>query len=397
MPKYLLLILNPFSQVNRKTYHILLTFTLAVIAFGVVKNVPAEPAFDPTLIETPEQTDREKQEAQEKANRAEREKREEEERKAREAAEKEAQQTQAAKDYWISINPGFMVSNAIVRIKGKGGRAEMIAKNSFTSPDWMLDIKSPDYRISEHFGIHMLLHTRRFDLKYQRYETEVPDTSEDGGSTDTTVEEDLGTRLRGYYTLTVPVLYYSLDGGDKGLRLGFGYGPSFVQMQGSAQLDNGASYAPLFVSPDRDTMVQNLQITALALGSINFTEGDPIFGSLLLGLRDPGGLERMGLYMAARGDLGLDLTTVFLIQYLSSDQPPGDLKLTVLEALGAVSLANVNINFKESYAPSFFLFGEYAWDYLTLRIALGGPRIRRDGFRYNMTNAIISVSIPINI
>lgn len=355
---------------------------IGLLSFVSIGPLQGEPAFDPTLIENAERTEREK--------------REDEERKAREAAEKEAARKKAEKDYWISLNPGFLVSNANVSIKGKGGTAEMVSKKSFTAPDWMLDIKSPNYKLSEHFGVHMLLHTRRFDLKYQRYETDAPDVSEDS-SGPTKVEEDLGTRLRGYYTLTVPVLYYDADGTELGLRVGLGYGPSFVQMQGSAALDNGLSNAPIILSPDRATMVQNLQISALALGSINFAEGDPVFSGLLLGLNQPGGLERMGVYMAARGDLGLDLTTAFLIQYLSSDQPPGDLKLTPLEALGAVSLSNININFEESYAPAFFLYGEYAWEYLTLRVALGGPRFKRNGFKYSMTNVIFSASVPINI
>lgn len=300
-------------------------------------------------------------------------------------------------DYWIRINPGFILSSTSIKIDGLGYRsgsnAHMVSKNRFGKPDWMLDIKSEDYPLTKHWGIHVLAHTRSFDLGYQEY-TDVS-TSEDGTESSQTVTEDLGTRMRGYYALTVPVLYYNFNGRENGGKIGLGYGPSIVRMQGSASLDSGITTAPLFLSQDRDTLVRDLQINTIVQGSINFQEGDPFYGALLLGLQQPGGLERMGAYLIARGDVKADLYTVFLINYLTSGQAPGDLQLTLAEAIGAVALANLNVDFREDFAPSYFLFGEYSWEHLTLRLAMGGPIFDRDGFKYDLTGIILSVSFPI--
>ncbi len=340
-------------------------------------------AFDPTLIEDPEKTEREK--------------REDAERREREQAEREARRKEAMDDYWIRLNPGFLISNTSLSISGQGfrsgTRANMVTKNSGGKPDWMLDLKSRDFPLTKHWGVHLLAHSRTFDLKYQSYRETI--TADDGSESEETVIEDLGTRMRGYFTLTVPVVYYNFNGQEEGFRFGLGYGPSVVRLQGTAALDSGLTLAPLFLSQDRDTMVRDLQLNTLVQGSIDFTQGDPVYGSLLLGLREPGGLERMGVYLMARGDIKTDITTLFLIHYLTSGQAPGDLLLTPLEAVGAVGLANLNLDFREDFAPSYFIHGEYIWEHAVIRLALGGPMFNRDGFRYSLTGVILSFSVPV--
>ncbi|MBR30111.1 MAG: hypothetical protein CMN77_02275 [Spirochaetaceae bacterium] len=340
-------------------------------------------AFDPTLIEDPEKTEREK--------------REDAERRQREKEEREARRKEAMDDYWIRLNPGFLLSSTSLTISGQGFRsgtdATMVNRRSFGKPDWMLDMKTKDFPLTQHWGVHVLAHTRTFDLKYQSYKETV--TADDGSESSETVVEDLGTRMRGYYALTVPVVYYNVNGKEEGFRFGVGYGPSVVRLQGSAALDSGLTLAPLFLAQDRDTMVRDLQLNTLVQGSINFREGDPVYGSLLLGLRDAGGLERMGVYLMARGDIKTDITTLFLIHYLTSGQAPGNLLLTPLEAVGAVGLANLNLDFREDFAPSYFIHGEYVWKRAVIRLALGGPIFSRGGFRYSLTGVILSFSVPV--
>ncbi|MCB1140530.1 MAG: hypothetical protein KDK23_17360, partial [Leptospiraceae bacterium] len=225
-------------------------------------------AFDPTLIEGAEKTDREK--------------REDAEAEAKRKAENEARRKKMMDDYWIRLNPGVLISNTSIRIIGQGARsgstATMVSKSGFGKPDWMLDLKTKDYPLSEHWGIHLLAHTRSFDLNNQRYEQTI--SADDGSSSSETVQEDLGTRMRGYYALTVPVLYYNFNGREEGFRLGFGYGPSVVRIQGTASLDSGITNAPLFLSQDRDTLVRNLQLNTIVQGAVDFTRGDPVYGSL---------------------------------------------------------------------------------------------------------------------
>lgn len=359
---------------------------LSVLTSSLLYNMAIQAqAFDPTLIQEPEQTEREKQE--------------DAERRQREREEREAKRKEVMDDYWVRLNPGFLVSTSNVSISGLGYRsgsnATLVNENPWTKLDWMLDIKSRDYPITQHWGVHLLAHTRSFDLGYQSYQERV--TADDGSESSQTVIEDLGTRMRGYYALTVPVVYYNVNGEEEGFRFGLGYGPSVVRLRGTAALDSGLTLAPLFLSQDRATMTRDLQFNTIVQGSIDFTRGDPVYGSLLLGLQQPGGLERMGTYLMARGDIKTDITTLFLINYLTSGQAPGDLLLTPLEAVGAVGLANLQVDFREDFVPSYFLHGEYVWEYATIRVALGGPIFNRDGFRYSLTGVIVSFSVPLRI
>ena len=301
-----------------------------------------------------------------------------------------------ARNHIIGINPGIAFSNSRIAIEGGWGTAKMVQKKKFDTGEWILDIQSPNVWLSDHVGLNLLFQSRPFNLKYQKYGSSVTTNSEEsgGGKTNPYGSEVVGTRAKGHYNMAMPILFIDPDGTDHGFRFGVGYGTSFVSIRSTSILDNTPAYLPLLLSPDRASMIQNLQTTALAMGSVDFRHGDPIFSSLMLHLDEPGGLERMGVYMLGRRKFGTDLTSLFTVFYLTSNQRPAALRLNNLEAFGAASISNITAKYKITDAPSFFVYGEYQWLVLNIRVAVGGPQFKRNGLSYNLTNAMISMSIP---
>ena len=356
---------------------------LAALCILPTFSVSAQ-AIDPSLIEQPEQTEREKQEEAE---------RREEERKRREERRKKAMD-----DYWLRLNPGFVLSGGGLSITGQGFRSgtnATIVEDAWKQPNWMLDVSSREWVISKNWGVYFLVHSRQLDLKFQSYTQTVQ--SEDGSEGSETVTEDLGTRMRGYYAATAPVLYYDFDGEPTGFRIGAGYGSSVVRLRGNASLNSGAAQAPLFISQDQASFTRDLQLSAILQGGLSLTEGDPFYNSLLLDLQQPGGLANMGAYLIARGEIRPDLYTVFLINYLTSGQAPGSIQLSPLEAIGAVGLARLQVDFRVDSAPTYYLMAEHTWEWATLQLAFGGPIFTRAGFKYDLTNMVISFSVPLRL
>ena len=104
-----------------------------------------------------------------------------------------------------------------------------------------------------------------------------------------------------------------------------------------------------------------------------------------------------GAYLIARGEIRPDLYTVFLINYLTSGQAPGSIQLSPLEAIGAVGLARLQVDFRVDSAPTYYLMAEHTWEWATLQLAFGGPIFTRAGFKYDLTNMVISFSVPLRL
>jgi hypothetical protein len=344
---------------------------LALLLFPAV-TLSRNPTFIPEEALTPEEVEQ----------------RDERRREAREA--REERQKELMGDYWLRIEPGLIVSSTTVEISGVGGDGTLANQRFLDTPEWMFDVTSPSFRISEHFGVNVLLHTRAFDLQYQLTGDQFFETGDVGREV-----RDLGTRVRGYYSTIAPVLYYDTDGREGGFRAGFGPGTSYVEMQGRAAIGNNPLTPALFESASRNEFLAALQTTNLISSDFNLSQSDPVYTALLLGLRQPGGLERMGAYLLFRGDVQADPATILLVEGLTNSTISPQLGLNTLEAIAAAGLFGLNLDIVRDGAPSFFLFAEYSWDQAALRLSFGGPQFSSRGYDYTINSVLLSLSFPI--
>lgn len=313
------------------------------------------------------------------------------------AGEDQKKRSRFVQDYW-SLEPGVAITSLSLGLRGTGFRqsnhATVLNAPDTLQPVWSLDILSPDVALTDQIGLQLWFHGRAFDMRYQKYQDATFDLGGEGS--DAQVVANLGTRVRGQYYAVLPSIYFSTSGNPGRFRFGLGIGPSMVNLKGNPFVDNDWNRAILLSASGRADLVAGLQSASLIQTGLDWSTGDRLYNSLMLTLHEPGGLERMGAYILSRGKLKTDITTLYLITYLSSDQLPGRLQFNPLEAIGAVGASRLNLDFREKHAPTYFLYGQYAWEWVTLRVSFGGPVFVRNGFRYELVGVMASLAFPIH-
>ncbi|MDF3819321.1 hypothetical protein P3G55_05395 [Leptospira sp. 96542] len=289
---------------------------------------------------------------------------------------------------YFSINPGFTLESVTVDIKGRGNNATMTQPGP-GKQSWMLDIKSADYQISKYFGIHMLLHNSSFELNNQFVASKPEiegssysssESSSSGGSgtpgESNRVKTDLGTRIRGVYSMAIPVFYFGNSDSDS-FRFGLGVGPSRVQLEGNADFQNpNLGFAFALANPsNRTEFLNTLSAYQFFSGNVNPASGDVVSSYLLANLSAGNNLELLGAYLASKGLLRPD--ALALSAYASG-------RYTPLEALAISSLFRTQVNFRSTTFTSFMVFFETPKivDLLRIRISFGGPIVKDNGYTY---------------
>ena len=299
--------------------------------------------------------------------------------------------------YW-SLEPGIALTSTSLNIQGtgfrKGNHALLLDAPDSFQPVWTVDIMSPAVSIGKNVGLQLWLHGRGYNLRYQKYEDASFDAS--GEASDTSVVANLGTRIHGQYYSALPSIYYSLEKDSVGFRFGLGLGSSWVDLKGLAHVDNDWKRSILLTASGPNDLVSKLQAASIIQAGIDFSSGDRRYNTLLLTLDQPGGLERMGAYILSRGSLKTDLTSLYLLTYLTGNQLPGQLQLSPLEAIGAIGASRLSLDFHEQNVPTFFIYGQYSARHMVLRFSFGGPVFARNGFRYELLGIMVSLSVPIH-
>ncbi|EMY70470.1 hypothetical protein [Leptospira vanthielii] len=142
-------------------------------------------------------------------------------------------------------------------IKSQLGKADMAADLSIEKNiDFLMDLKSVDFQISENFGFTILGRAKPFLISRQRYEGDLSffesgsnsssNSSSSGSSgsgsgsssADTQISnEDIGTRVSGNYAFFAPAFYIGKEGIDH-VRVGLGVGGGQIRFSGNANFQN---------------------------------------------------------------------------------------------------------------------------------------------------------------
>lgn len=296
---------------------------------------------------------------------------------------------------YFSINPGLTLESVTVDISGRGNNATMTQKGpgEFT---WMLDVKSRDFQISDYVGIHLLIHNSNFYLNNQfvpqpaEVSSAEEESSSGGSVTGNRTKQDVNTRMQGFYSMTMPILYFGEEGSDS-YRFGLGFGPSNVRLNGQVDFQNPNITSTYLFSDisNRENFLNNVSAIQFLTGNISPTSGDPTVSYLIGNLSSGNNLEALGLYFAANQLLKPDPLAFY---FLSSS--PG--LYTPLEALTLASLSRSQVNIAKRNAFAFlFYFETPKFGPLKFRLSFGGPIFKENGYTYEFRTFHLALFAPI--
>ncbi|MCG9875961.1 MAG: hypothetical protein MH321_14385 [Leptospiraceae bacterium] len=296
---------------------------------------------------------------------------------------------------YFSINPGVTLESVTVDISGRGNNATMTQEGpgEFT---WMFDVKSRDFQISQYVGIHLLLHNSNFYLNNQfvarpaEFSSPEEDSSTNSGPSGNRIKQDVNTRMQGFYSMTMPILYLGEEGSDN-YRLGFGFGPSNIRLNGQVDFQNPNISATYLLSDisNRENFLNTVTTIQFLTGNISPTSGDPTVSYLIGNLSTGRNLEALGLYYAANDLLKPDPLAFY---FLSST--PG--LYTPLEALTLASLSRSQVNIAKRNAFAFLFFFETPkFGPVKFRLSFGGPIFKENGYTYEFRTFHLALFAPI--
>ncbi|EPG65146.1 hypothetical protein LEP1GSC061_3284 [Leptospira wolffii serovar Khorat str. Khorat-H2] len=296
------------------------------------------------------------------------------------------------KPEYFSIYPGVNAELVTVDITGNGHNATMTRKDP-ANVSWMLDLKSKEIQLSQWMGIHFLIHNSEFYLNNQFVEPPVQSQSGSSEGSDSgnsgASKQDVGTRMRGQYSMFIPILYFGKDEPDS-FRLGIGAGPANVRLTGSVDfMDPGLSLASVATmrTASRAEFLDNISAIQFLNGNVNFSNGDPIINYLLANLSQGNNLELLGAYYAYKGLLSADPLYLLL---------GNQAQYTPLELATISSLARSQVNVSVKNAFSFMIYFETGKiGPMKFRLAFGGPLFKENGYTYEFRTFQLSAFMPI--
>ncbi|EPG75707.1 hypothetical protein LEP1GSC058_0317 [Leptospira fainei serovar Hurstbridge str. BUT 6] len=146
---------------------------------------------------------------------------------------------------YFSLNPGISISHTEAAIR-RGDYVGLMTQSHYVKPNLFLEIKSRDFKISDWFGFQFLNSTSTFEMDNQEVDS-LPDniTFNNFGLVNfintrlqnRTKREDLGTDIKGFYSLLLPVIYLGKSNSD-GFRLGVGGGIGYLEANGDLYIKN---------------------------------------------------------------------------------------------------------------------------------------------------------------
>ncbi|WP_238325549.1 hypothetical protein [Leptospira inadai] len=196
---------------------------------------------------------------------------------------KENQETEKYRTKYFSVNPGISLSHTEAAIR-RGDYVGLMTQSHYVKPNLFLEIKSRDFKISDWFGFQFLSSTSTFDMDNQEVDS-LPDniTFNNFGLVNfvntrlqnRTKREDLGTDMKGFYSLLLPVLFLGKSNSD-GFRLGVAGGIGYLNADGDLYIKNRNEPFLALSSVDSSGNF-NPQEYVRAFGAYNY----------LAGLKDP--------------------------------------------------------------------------------------------------------------
>jgi len=308
---------------------------------------------------------------------------------------------------YFSINPGFVLESTTVDITGPGGNATMTQRGP-GQLNFMLDVKSRDYQISENSGIHLMIHAGNFRLNNQ-FADPPPGASSDSssssgtsstpGSTDNRVKQDLGTRMTGYYSYILPAFYFGKANNPDSFRMGLGVGPGAMTLSGTVRYNDTASpgYTLGFNSiTSTRSQLQYLSAFMFSSGSVDF-HSDPALSYLIATMDQGTNLQTLGAYMIGNNLMHPSSNDLILSALLApSSLNRAHYSFLEILTITALSRGFLNVSAKNLFTFMFF-FETPSFGFLKFRVAFGGPLFSYNGIRYEFRTFEISAFAPIAI
>lgn len=267
---------------------------------------------------------------------------------------------------------------------------------------FLYDLKSPEWQIGENWGLFILNRNVNFRQTKQKI-TDVVATnsssSEDSNSSKGSspikqyTNKDLGTETYGSYHMLLPAIYYGKKGNDH-FRLGAGFGYSKVNIQGTADFNDGNGYFNNFLvfssGRNLDEKIDNMgRYSLLNNGNI---DADPYRVYLLSNLSSGNNLEALGLYTLLKGDVNpksIDPLLALFYSQLTGNQ------LSPLELYALLTLGIGRVNSSSNYAKSYYVFWEIPIGVINWRLGIGGPFYNQNGYKISLTTIEMSFYTPI--
>ncbi len=327
-------------------------------------------------------------------------------------------------DTWFYLNPGITTLETAVRITGRGREALLDTENF--QPALHLDVQSPDYQLTDWFGLQIVLQNGVFKTDTQLIEHQILSppyyafpslrgvSEDDSGDADADEEkssssksdggrsrparrseQNIGTRTQGTYNIFVPSAYI----GSAGFRFGLGVGFGTVSMRGGVDFNNPFLRAGVVRAAfDRQFVSQYSSFYyASGLHEIN---DDPVIRYLMTDIGEGNRLETFGLYMIT-GRHGavqpLDLLWMKVLISQIEMKTGATPQLNDLELCGLIAMQRGVIGFRDQPAGAYIAFLEVPHFYpgFNLRFDFGGPVFTRDSFRYEFRMLRMALFFPI--
>lgn len=283
---------------------------------------------------------------------------------------------------YFSLYPGFNTENNSLHVKGNGNESHMGSGRA--QFNWLLDLKSKEFQFSEWSGVHLLIHSSEITMNTQS--VQVASASD---SAEKSEYIDVGTRIRGNYSMFVPMVYLGRANEDS-WRFGIGAGPARLRMTGSTDFFNNNYFAYYITGLDspRSDFLNQLSTIQIINGNIDISKGDPIVNYLIVNLSQGNNLELLGLYYASKGLLNTD---PFLLFFAG-----GNPQYSALDILTLNSLARSQVNISRSNVISIMGYIETGKiGPIKLRLSFGGMGFRERGYYYELSSFQFSAYMPI--
>ncbi|WP_239671533.1 hypothetical protein [Leptospira meyeri] len=305
---------------------------------------------------------------------------------------------------YFTFYPGVQANLSDLKIvSSTGGRAVMMDDQRMDQNlSFLYDLKSHEWQVGENWGLFILNRNVNFRQSKQKItditETNMASEGESGSSNRSSPikqykNQDLGTETFGSYHMILPAIYYGQKGNDK-FRIGLGLGYSKVNIQGTADFNDGNGYFNniMIFSGGRnlDEKIDNMgRYSLLNNGNI---DGDPYRAYLLSNLSYGNNLEALGAYTLIKGDVNPKTINPLLALYYA--QATGN-NLSPLELYALLTLGIGRVNSSTNYAKSFYFFWEIPIGAINWRLGLGGPFYAQNGYKISFTTVEMSFYMPI--
>ncbi|PJZ79711.1 hypothetical protein [Leptospira meyeri] len=291
---------------------------------------------------------------------------------------------------YFSINPGIQFLSSSLTITSPNGKASMAEERNSVdeNTNFLYDLKSKEWQLGEYWGVFILNRNAKFRNSRQVIQL-TPATESNSGRENV----DLKTQTFGTYSMVLPVLYLG-KAGNESFRIGLGMGVGKVNVQGTADFNDGlglfANTVAFNSGRTLDDKIDNLgRFSLLTSGNI---DGDPYRAYLLSNLSTGNNLELLGVYSLLKGDLSTG--SIEPLSYLIYAGAANG-QLSALEIYALSSLGKGRINSKTNLAKSYYFFWEIPLGPVTWRLGFGGPFYTQNNFTVEIRGFEMSLYTPI--